>query len=490
TTGSLIGDGTLSGVIGGGSGTATLGNANTLATLGDFSAGTLVLNDGTALAIAGTVNTSSLDVSAASVTETTGSLIGDDTLSGVIGGAAILNQPNTLAVLGNFSAGTLNLNDTSALGIAGTVDVPVIDITAASLTETTGSIIGNGTLTGQLAGAAQLGNPNAFAVLGNFTAPTGLSLTDTEALSVNGAVNAGPSAIILLGNNPLSVLAGSEVTAGNITLSAGSMAVDGLVHGGTSVALFSGAGNVTEDGTGTIVTPGTLTGNISGNAVLNGPSNVIAVLGSFVAGGSITLDAIDALSIAGPVTAGTLTAGAPIAVTDAGALSVPGVMNAGSITLTADSIALTGTLQGTAAVDLVTTTGDLIEEGVGTIDLPTGTLTGAIAGSAALDGSNTIGALGSFLATGSIILDNAHSLDVVSTVSAGPSMLLNTGSNDLTVAAGGLVNAGSVTLDGGNLLLYGDVSGAQAVSLGARGTISETGALDTALLTGSATATA
>ena len=284
---------------GGAGGAATLsGSGNQIGALGNFGASHFTLLDGPALTINGTVNggtstaitvtngglaikgavlgtTTTLNAAGA-IIENGGSITAG-TLSGGAAGAAALDGNNQVGALGNFSANGFSLNDGQALTVNGSVN----GNGSTALTTTSGGIAINGTvigttvalnsagsisegsngiqagtLTGSSIGATTLNGANQIGSLGPFTA-NGFSLTDAQALTVNGAVSGGGSLAL--------------------TTTSGGIAINSAVSG-TATSL-NAAGTLSE-GAGGSITAATLSGNAGGVTTLTG-ANKVGTLGGF-----------------------------------------------------------------------------------------------------------------------------------------------------------------------------------------------------------------
>lgn len=284
---------------GGAGGSASLSaSANQIGALGNFGASHFTLLDGPALTINGTVNggtSTAITVSnggltikgavlgttttlnaAGAITESGGSITAG-TLSGGAAGAATLDGSNQVGALGNFSANGFSLNDGQALTVNGSVN----GNSSTALTTTSGGIaingtvIGNsvalnsagsisegsngiqaGTLTGSSIGATTLNGANQVGTLGTFTA-NGFSLTNAQALTVDGAVSGGSSLAL--------------------TTSSGGIAINSAVSG-TATSL-NAAGTLGEGANGSIAAA-TLSGNAGGITALTG-LNKVGTLGDF-----------------------------------------------------------------------------------------------------------------------------------------------------------------------------------------------------------------
>jgi filamentous hemagglutinin family protein len=444
------------------------------------------------------------------------------TLTGSATAAVFMNGDNTIAAVGNFAPDGLSLLDTIGLTVDGTSGIrsgagvsvttqgtltvasaitgTSVDLTATSmsltglvgagpartltLTATTGDIAGTGTLVagtfdGTAAGVINLTGANTIATVGDVRA-NGFTLDDTGNLTVAGSLGiVGGIAATIVDTGTLTIQSG--VTATAIGLTGGAIAIPGLVTdgGAGTVVLIATAGTIGEAGT---VIAGTLSGSATGTTSLTG-SNTIAAVGNF-SGNGVTLD--DSVDLAAGTGANGLTGGAGGAtIVDSGVLTVDGVFGA-SIDLTANSIAVPGTL-GTAAttVTLTTTVGGITETGA----ILAATLTGTASGAASLTGTNTIATVGNFSAAG-FNLDDTGNLNVGGTtgVLGGPSAIV-TAAGTLTVTSG--ISASAVGLTGGVIAIPGLVTdgGTGTVALFATaGGIGGAGTVIAGTLSGSAVA--
>jgi hypothetical protein len=377
-------------------GDATLTGTNRIANLGDFTAANLALADTSALTVTGSVAAATIALTPAALTVTgtldaptaiqvttpgsfssTGTII-TALLAGSVTGDAALTGADLISTLGAFSAASFTLLDQSALTVTGpvvgtaslsitdtdgliisgqitgsltsltaaTIDIPgSVTSTSASFTSSgslteTGSIV-TGTLALSASGSASLTGSNSIATLGDLTA-AGLTLDNTAALTVNGAVN-GQTSVVLADAAALTIAGSGSITGSNVSLSAASMTVAGLIDAGTGLSL-STPGSIGE--TGSIATPH-LTGSVGGDANFNGVNKILAV-GDFSTGGGFALTDASGLSLDGMLNA----VGGNIAITVAG-----------NITQASSAVTGTGPLPGDAAT-------------VGTITLAT---TGTIA---------------------------------------------------------------------------------------------------------------
>lgn len=279
-------------------GSATLsGSANQIGTLDNFSAANISLVDAQALTVSGTlsggagvalttrsgdltikgaVSGTNTSLNAAGAINESGSL-NAGTLSGQSSGATTLTGNNQIGSLGQFSANGFSVIDGQSLTVNGAVNgggsatlrttsgditinggvagTAVALYSAGSISEG-GDGVNAGTLTGSSAGATTLNGFNQVGTLGSFSA-NGFSLTDAQALTVAGPVNAGGSLAL-------------TTTSGGIT-------INGATSGSTTS--LNSAGTLSEGSSGSIAAA-TLSGNAGGVTTLTG-ANKVSTLGDF-----------------------------------------------------------------------------------------------------------------------------------------------------------------------------------------------------------------
>ena len=358
----VINAGTLSGT---GAGIA-LGGANSLGIVGDLSSSSdITVENAIPLLLAGLLSapdTVQLD-DAAGVSEIgtfgTGSIVAGTLTGGALpggdGNVTLTGNTNTIGVLGGFTVAagdSFALTDNGILAVAGPLLAPSAtlradginitgSISAASLLalESTGSISESGGISAgmlssggtTIGGDVALTGRNSIGTLAGFALSPANSLTltldDTGTLAV-----AGP------------------VSAFDVTLASDEISIAGGISAGNVLALQS-PGTVTETGS---IDAATLTSGDGavGAALLTG-LNSIATLGGFTAG-TLTLDDSGLLTVAGPVVAPTTT-------------------------LSADTIAIAGSISA-ATVLALQSPGDITESGVistGLLSSGGGTIGGA-----------------------------------------------------------------------------------------------------------------
>ena len=483
----VITAGTLTGSAG--TGSADLGTAINLVThLGPFTASTgFTLNDRAApLTVIGAVNggtgvsltntgalvidagltgTGTVALTAAGISQSAAGVITAGMLTGSAGNRAadFGTAANEVTDLGPFTARTgFTLNDAApALTVTGAVkggsfvalvnagslalDASVtgtdtVTLTANGIAQNSAGVITTNTLTGTAGtGSAALGTAtNLVTNLGAFTATTGFTLNDSASpLTVIGAVNGGTGV--------------SLTNTGALMLDAGLT--------GTGTVSLTAAG-ISQSAAG-VVTAGTLTGSAgSGAANFGTATNVVTGLGPFTAGNGFTLnDATPALTVTGAVNGGPF-----VTLTNTGSLAFDaGVTGADTVTLTANSIS-----QNTAGI--ITTNRLTGTAGTGSADL-------GIA-------DNAISTLDVFAADGAFHLLDDRALSVVGNVTAGTDagITVEGNGNSLQIDQGITVQSGStgtaeLAVNAGSLVNDGSVRGGTLASLTAQAYIDQNGSV-------------
>jgi len=449
TGANAISVGTLTGNAGS---AVTLANTNTIGTLGSFAAASLILNDATALTIAGPVNAG-----------TGGTII--DTQGLTVTGSLLANAID-------LSGSTIAINSTGYVSAAsGTIDL----LSSGGTIYDVGTLIAN-TLNGSAQAAASFLGSTTILAVGSFTA-NGFVLNDSTALSI-GSVTGG-TLVSIAATGSLTV--NNLVSAAVVDLAGTSIGIPGEVTAGTTgtVNLAANAGGITETGsltTGTLIA-GTLYGTATAGASFTG-SNTILNVGSFGANGFVLNDGAATLGI------GTVSGGTLAAITVAGALTVGTLVSATTIDLSATNITIPGEVNATTGgtVDLTASTGTISEPGM----LAAGTLYGSANGAATLTGTNTILNVGSFNANG-FVLNDGTALTIGS-VTGGTSASIDAAG---TLTVNTIVAATTIDLTATSIRIPGLVNAGTTgpVSLIATtGSISDTGTLIAGTLTGSAAA--
>ncbi len=489
-TGGTIATATLNGSSAGATSLTAAGNA--IGTLAGFAAtGAFALTDGQGLAVSGPVSASQVALTVTGNLAVNGpvaggpvSLTATGALSEGAGGqvtatvltgsaqSASLGGANQVGTLGSFAtAAGFTLGNAQALTVSG----PVTDGQSVSLTTTTGGLVLGGTvsapavnlvsaagvsqsggtltattLTGSSAGTTSLtATGNAIGTLAGFSSAGGFSLVDGQALAVSGtladsrAVSLNTSGALTLGA-PVQTGALSLTATGAITQPGGSITASSLTGSGAGVALTASGNSVatlaafasTGDFALTDSAAVTVTGPVSAgtghtltltdNAPTFGTGGSLSAPGGTVAlreytpGSGITVAGGGSLTGTPPVRANTLVVGAP----NGGPISIVGAFNLSTVSV----------------LDLESA-GAITETGQGAIRVATLTGQGA---SATLGGANQIGILASFKTNAGFTLTDNQTLTVAGPVTDGRSVSLITTTGGLTL--GGSVSAPAVTL--------------------------------------------
>ncbi len=446
-TGHSIGNTTLDGnnhinILGGFSADFSLTNGQTLTVEGPLDGGPVVALTTTAgdLIINGTVTGATTTLtSAGAIIEGTHGVITADNLTGSSAGSTSLLGANQVAALGAFVSGgdfafntirTLTVNDApSANGGAG-------DLTLTASGANSDLILAS-TLTGNTVtlGAGRNINQTAGAIHANTL--TGSSVGSTALGGANhiGTLGNFTAANFALTNAQALAVTGSVDGGASTTLktTSGNLAINGTVKGTTTT--LASAGAITEGAGGSIVA-GMLTGSSAGATTLNG-ANRIGTLGGFTA--------------------------ASFALTNAQTLAVSGTLDGGastSLKTTSGDLAINGPVKGTATS--LTSAGAITEGAAGVITA--GTLTGSSVGATTLNGANQIGTLGSFTAA-NFALTSAQALTVDGPLDGGASTSLKTTSGDLAIngsvkgTATTLTSAGAISEGASGIITAGTLSG-------------------------------
>jgi hypothetical protein len=433
------------------------GATNQIESLGPVSASSAILvMDSTSLSVTGPVQTSQ----AAGVTvAVTGAGNGLTLAGNVTAGSETFTAAGDItqtagivqAVAGGISAASAG----GSIGIAGALDAAgLVSLTArAAMAETGSGSIAATTLAGAAGAAMTLGGNNRITEVGALTAGGALLLTDITGLTINGPVTAAPGATLSIAVNGTSnaltvdgalnagsidLQAAGDVTAsataklmagaGNLNMSsaAGSIVLAGLLSASGSTALAAG-NTITETGNG-LVQAATLSAS-AGGAVSLGGANVIATLGDVGAASFVLNDTRD-LTVAGTVNAGS---GAQI--NDARLLAVSGSITADVTNLQANAIDATGALTAASSLSLVAVAGGIDVPG----SITTSLLTANAPGAASFTGSNHIAAIGDLAAAG-ITISDAESVNISGAVTS-----TGNGGLSLTDTAGAIAETGSIS---------------------------------------------
>ncbi|MBV8275365.1 MAG: autotransporter-associated beta strand repeat-containing protein, partial [Verrucomicrobia bacterium] len=414
-------------------------NGGTLAVNSDSNLGTgaLSFNGGTleALTAGGGITSSK----AITLNGLGGTFLADagtsSTLSGAISGAGsfTLDGPGTLTLSGNntyngattINTGTLRAGSLTGLSQNSAFTVnSVLDLNGFS--STIGSLAGAGTIrnSGGTTATLSVGHDNSNTTfdgaLGDGASPLALNKVGTGTL-------------ILVGANTYT--GGTTITAGTLqigngTLGAGSIAGNVTDNGVlafdrpdtvTFPGVITGAGSLTQSGTGVLILTGTNT-YIGGTTISNGTLQI----GNGATGGSIVGNVADS---------GLLTFDEPGNAIFAGTISGSGSLiqnGTGTLILTADN-----TFTGTTTISL----GSTVQLGNGG---PTGSVAGNIVddGTLSFNRSGTLNYSGVISGTGSLQQD-------------GPGTTILSGTN--TYSGGTVVNAGTLTVNNAQALGVGNV---------------------------------
>jgi len=379
------------------------------------------------------------------------------------------------------------------LTASGTAGIAVADANALTVNGRVSALAGQIYLQSSNAGGVTLGpratlaggtldsiEANAFTIAGDGTVLAGPVF---ELAPLSGTMTLGVSVLdlslaSLRGIGPDVLRLGAVTLPGDVTptTTAGSIEVAGT-FGSTAISLeLDSSGGITEAAP---LIAGTLSGTAGGAALLTA-ANTIDTLASFAADG-FTLNDTVPLMVTGAV------AGGPSAsIVDTGLLTVAGTgaVTASTIALNSGSIEIDGMVSdgGAGTTSLIATDGFINEPGT----LISGTLSGNASLFASLTGTNMIGTLGAFSASG-FMLDDSVPLMVTGAVAGGPYALIDDTGQLLTVAGTGSVGADAIDLAAGSIEIDGLLSDSGTTTLVATGgTINETGTVLAGTLTASA----
>ncbi len=377
-----------------------------------------------------------------------------------------------------------------------TIDLSTM--TSGGISQSAGGTLTAGTLISSngVAGDATLTSAtNAIGTIGMFNVTGDFALSDTVPLTVGGTLTA--SSIAISTGDTLTV-SNSLIATGAVSLTAGNIAIPGLVSDGGSgtTNLIANAGTISE--TGTLIA-GTLSGSAMNGTMPQAVSligaNSIGTLGGFTAS-DFTLDDATSLAVTGPLVAGT-----SATIVDTAALLVSGTIvppsgtTAIAVGLTAATIDISGLVSdgGAGTTNLIANAGTIGETGMLIAGTLSGSATDGVAPQAvSLIGANSIGTLRGFTAS-DFKLDDGTSMVVAGPITAGTSAtLVDTGALLVsgTIAPPPGTAAIAVGLTAATIDISGLVSAGRAgtTSLVANaGTIGESGTLIAGTLSGSAT---
>ncbi len=435
---------------------------NAISVLDALSAGNITIATSTPMAIAGLVQTptgpetsSTIDLSAGALTETTGALQTTVlTSSHGITGDATLGGDNAISDLTGFGvAGTLSLLNTASLeidfGVSATnasfrvtggntltIAEPITLATGGTLDMQADAITvtGGATSVGIATNALQLISIAPDSALpmsvGGAASPGTLALSDAFLNQIEAAFGARPSPTLELG-----AIETQPPTAASITVATESL--------GSALTLqLESIGAVTQTGP---LSVGTLDGGAGSVALVNA-TNAIAELGNFstTAGDFVLIDS-QALLVSGAVNAGAFNLALSDTATGAPALALLGasVLSGNTVTLSS----LSASLAGVAVTQDVS--GAIFAQ----------TLSGDVAGGSALlvGSGNRISAIGTLTVAGLLDLTDTVTVteDTTGVLSAGTLAGLFGGDAILLGNANAVSNLGSITVTGSLALVDG-----------------------------------
>ena len=410
-------------------------------------------------------------------------ILNGDLLTDAAKGSIILQADGGISLgAARLTGSTIDLSTMTSGGISQGAGSTLIADTLIS----SNGVAGDATLTSAT---------NAIGTIGNFNVTGDFALSSTVPLTVGGTLTA--SSIAISSSDTLTV-SNSLIATSAVSLTAGNIAIPGLVSDGGSgtTNLIANAGTISE--TGTLIA-GTLSGSATSGTAPQAASlvgaNSIGTLAGFTAS-DFKLDDATSLAVTGPLVAGT-----SATIVDTAALLVSGTIAPASgsaaiaVGLTAATIDISGLVSdgGAGTTNLIANAGTIRETGT----LIAGTLSGsAMDGvapqAASLIGANSIGTLGGFTAS-AFTLDDGTSLVVAGPITAGTSASIV--DTDALLVSGTIAPAsGSAAIAVGLTAATIDISGlvsaggAGTTSLVANaGTISESDTLIAGTLSGSAT---
>ncbi len=409
--------------------------------------------------------------------------------------AAVLRLGSVAGVTGSAAIDVTNATDLTAAGHgAATLDLE----TTGAVTQTAGKTLKVGTLKGA-AGSVTLGVAgNAITTLDTLSGTTGVSVTDSAAVTVPGTATLTGSNITLsdsfasTAGTPAITVAGTLSSAGTIRLSATTasagntgIALAGKVGttalpGTTTTLDLNTAGSNISDASGGVLLVNQLisSGGIAGNVTLTTSTNQVARLGAMtVTSGTLSLRD----SVAVTVNSGALVQADGVTLRDdfvsnggTPAITVAGTLRAattGTVQVNATdagtgvtAITLTGTLGNSAGtVDLISGGGNVVESG-GVLNAAVLTSSGAAKGAVTLtNAANAISTLAAFSTQGGdFLLTDSAALTVNATASTGTGAnlrLVDSHANGISLGA-----AGALVTSGGTLSLQTDMIAAGATS--------------------------
>ncbi|WP_343883867.1 filamentous hemagglutinin N-terminal domain-containing protein, partial [Rhodanobacter caeni] len=512
-----------------GAGVLQLGNANTLTgavSLNNSGANDVTLDNGTHALTLGTSTLGSGAFSLEGSGQTT--LAGDLTTSG---GAITLSGPVTLGssttgihttgggattgaaitfdgALDGASGLTLDAGTAGVVTLGGAVGASTaltgLTVTAGSFSANALNIGSGGLAVTTQAGDITQGGTGAFTVAGtsNFTAMNGHQITlDNTDNDFQAGVTATGTGVSITDTNDLTIDALNNGSNGTVSLIAGGALLlpTGAIDTGTADLTLAANG-------GTLTAPGALSG---ANVTLSGQGD-ITLSDAVTATGTLSLTSLGGLikQEAGSLTAAELTGSSVdstqldgtnhiaslgnftangFSLTNSQGLSVTGVVDGGAstaLTTTSGDLTIDGTLKGTTVT--LTSAGAIGEDTTGVIDATT--LKGSSQGDTVLDGANLVDTLDNFSAA-NFTLVNAQGLATTGALTTTG----GTGSISLTTSSGALslgsnLSGGAISLDSADsLALAKDITGTTVELISSGGGISQSAGIITAgTLSGSA----
>jgi autotransporter-associated beta strand protein len=354
----------------------------------------------------------------------------------------------------NFNGGTLENTGSFVMNRSITTGSGATFYTDAgtTLTDTTGTLTGSGTLTKQGTGTLILGVDGGS---GGLQVNAG-NLFLTGASSDNGAVSIASGATLSLTGN--GAIASASGLADN-----GTFDISGA-NGNRSVTTVSGNGQVNLGGNSLTLSnaTGTFSGSIngSGGLVLGGGTMNLAGQNGYT--GGTTLDAGTTLSVAasGRLGGGVLSVGTGATMLFNNASQViGGLTGSGTVTLNGTALTTNGDNRSTTFSGVLSGNGSLSKDGSGTLTLT---------GNNTFSGGTTIngGAQTVTITPGaSELLTTANVTDGADITVGGTGATVHT--SMIAIGSAGNLGSGSLTLNGGTLQAWADLSMPTAITLSA-----------------------
>jgi len=397
--------------------------------------------------------------------------LGNGTTSGTIG--------NTSAITDN---GTLSLDESTSTSVGKNISG------TGGVTQNGASVSLTGTNT--YSGATVVNS-------GTLSAGSGSAFGGASGLSAVTINNSGVLAITSGESNTVgSIASGSATSSITIGSSATTLTTGGNNSNTTFAGVISGAGNLTEAGTGTLTLTGT--NSYTGKTTINSGANLqlgngttngtIGSTSGITDNGTLLLDENSAIAV-GKVISGTgaVTQNGASNTTLSGANTYSGATTINSGTLTAGSAsafggatglsAVTVNNSGTLALNTFSNTVGSIASGssASSINLGSGTLTaGGNNSSTTFAGviSGTTGGL-TKAGTGTLTLNNAETYSGTTTINVGGSLQLGDGTTNGTLAStSGITDNGTLVLDeGSGVTISKVIGGTGAVTQEGLGTV-------------------